>query len=288
MTDARLDAVLADLAAESDQLDAWVADLPVQEWGAVTTPEGWTVAHQVGHLAWTDDASLSAVTDPERFGEGMKAAAENPAGFVDDGAAAWAGKPAQQLLDDWRDGRRRLAEALRSVPDGEKIPWFGPPMSPTSMATARLMETWAHSHDVAEALGHDVPHTDRVRHVCHLGVRTRGFAHLMRGEDLPTGEVRVELTAPSGETWTWGPEDAADRVTGDAWDFALLATRRRARVDVDVRAEGGAADHWLDVIQAFAGLPGNDPVPLADRTRVATPVPEPFTETPPPSSEETR
>lgn len=263
--DDRLAAVLTDLAAESDQLDGWVADLPVQEWGAVTTPEGWTVAHQVGHLAWTDQASLAALTDPEAFGAGMKAAAENPGGFVDDGANSWAAKPVPTLLDEWRDGRRRLADALRAVPAGEKVPWFGPPMSPTSMATARVMETWAHAHDVAEALGVDVPRTDRVRHVCHIGVRTRGFAHLMRGEELPTSDVRVELVAPGGDTWTWGPEDAEQRVTGDAWDFALLATRRRHRDDVDVRAEGADADHWLDIVQAFAGLPGNDPRPLAER-----------------------
>ena len=32
------------------------------------------------------------------------------------------------------------------------MPWFGPPMSPTSMATARFMETWAHALDVYDAL----------------------------------------------------------------------------------------------------------------------------------------
>jgi uncharacterized protein (TIGR03084 family) len=133
------------------------------------------------------------------------------------------------------------------------------------MATARFMETWAHSHDVAEGLGHDVPRTDRVRHVCHLGVRTRGYAHVVRGEEAPTDPVHVALRSPGGETWTWGPEDAADRVEGDAWDFALLVTRRRHRTDLDVHATGAAADHWLDVAQAFAGLPGNDPKPLAER-----------------------
>ena len=265
MTDARLEGVLADLAAESDQLDAWVDGLPVQGWGVVTTPEGWTVAHQVGHLAWTDASSLAALTDKAAFDAGIEEAMKDPEGYVDAGAARWAALPVPQLLEEWREGRAALADALRAVPDGQKIPWFGPPMSPTSMAPARFMETWAHAHDVAEGIGKEVPRTARVRHVCHLGVRTRGFAHQMRGEQVPSGEVRVELVSPGGETWMWGPEDAEQRVTGDAWDFALLATRRRHRDDVDVRAEGAEADHWLDVVQTFAGLPGNDPLRLADR-----------------------
>ena len=37
--------------------------------------------------------------------------------------------------------------------DGRKLPWFGPPMSAASMASARLMETWAHGADVADTLG---------------------------------------------------------------------------------------------------------------------------------------
>ena len=33
-------------------------------------------------------------------------------------------------------------------------------------------------------------------------------------------------------------------------------TQRRHRDDVDVRAEGAAADEWLGIAQAFAGPPG--------------------------------
>lgn len=260
-----LDDVLVDLAAESEQLQSWVEPLDDEGWATVTTPEGWTVAHQVGHLAWTDEASLAAVMQDPAFGEGMKAAAANPTGFVDDTAAGWAAKGPRRLLAEWVTGRERLAEALRAVPDGEKVPWFGPPMSPTSMATARTMETWAHSRDVAEALGIVAPQTDRCRHVCHIGVRTRGFAYLVRGQEAPDVDVHVALTAPSGDLWTWGPVDAPERVTGSAYDFALLATRRRHLDDVDVHAEGETAAHWLTIVQAFAGLPGNDPKRLSER-----------------------
>ena len=56
--------------------------------------------------------------------------------------------------------------------------------------------------------------------------------------------------------WTWGPEDAADRVTGPAIDFCLLVTQRRHRDDVRLVADGPAADEWLGIAQAFAGPPG--------------------------------
>jgi acyl-CoA synthetase (AMP-forming)/AMP-acid ligase II len=48
------------------------------------------------------------------------------------------------------------------------MPWFGPPMSPTSMATARFMETWAHALDVYDTLGERPAITDRIKHVAHL------------------------------------------------------------------------------------------------------------------------
>ena len=101
-----------------------------------------------------------------------------------------------------------------------------------------------------------MPTTDRVRNVVHLGVRTRNFSFATHGLEAPMDQFRVELVAPSGETWTYGPEDAAQRVTGSAYDFALLVTQRRNRADLDVTAVGEDADRWLDIAQAFAGPPG--------------------------------
>jgi uncharacterized protein (TIGR03084 family) len=183
----------------------------------------------------------------------------DPMGWVDTQAELGAQAAPSDLLARWRGARTALSAALAAVPEGQKLPWYGPPMSATSMATARLMETWAHGRDVAEALGVEPERTDRVRHVCHLAVRTRGFAYLLRDLPLPPEAPRVELRGPGGDLWTWGPEDSTQRVTGDAYDFALLATRRRHRDDVDVHAEGEQASEWLGIMQAFAGPPGADP-----------------------------
>ncbi|PVE08125.1 TIGR03084 family metal-binding protein, partial [Streptomyces scopuliridis] len=154
------------------------------------------------------------------------------------------------------DGRARLHLALRGAPPGARFPWYGPPMSAASMATARLMETWAHGQDIADALGVRREPTARLRHVAWIGVRARDYAYLVRGKQPPAEPFRVELAAPGGELWTYGPEGAAQRVTGPALDFCLLATQRAHRADLAVRAEGPDADAWLDIAQAFAGPAG--------------------------------
>jgi uncharacterized protein (TIGR03084 family) len=118
------------------------------------------------------------------------------------------------------------------------------------------METWAHARDVADALGVVLPQDDRVRHVVHLGVRTRGFAFTNNGLEPPVAPIRVALTLPSGEPFEHGPEDAAQSVTGSAYDFALLVTQRAHRADLALVATGADADRWLDIAQAFAGPSG--------------------------------
>ncbi|MDX3113927.1 MULTISPECIES: TIGR03084 family metal-binding protein [Streptomyces] len=248
--------VLDDLRAESDELDRLVAGLGPERWRLPTPAPGWTVAHQIAHLAWTDHSSTLAVTDQDAFAREVEKALAAPGDFVDNGAEEGAAKPPAQLLADWRTGRRALDEALRAAPAGARFPWYGPPMAAASMATARLMETWAHGLDVADALGVVPVPTDRIRHIVRLGVRTRDFAFGVHGLPTPFEEFRIELCSPSGEPWTYGPEDATDRVTGPALDFCLLVTQRAHRADLDLRAEGPDADRWLDVAQAFAGPPG--------------------------------
>jgi uncharacterized protein (TIGR03084 family) len=248
--------VLADLEAEYAAVDALVAGLPAERWGLATPAAGWTIAHQIAHLAWTDDVAAIAITDPSGFAALLHGAMGNPYGFVDAAAEERSIEPPDQLLEGWRTGRATLAEALRGVTDGAKIAWFGPPMSAPSMATARLMETWAHGLDVADALSVRPEPTDRLRHVAHLGVRTRDFAFAIRELPVPTEAFRVELVAPSGETWAWGADDASQRVTGAALDFCLLVTQRRNRSQLDLAATGADADRWLDIAQAFAGPPG--------------------------------
>ena len=255
-----LDGLLADLKAETDLLWATVSGLDEADWRTATPAEGWDVATQVAHLAWTDEVAVAAArapTDPAEWDEIIATALADPPGYVDTAAHAGALVTPQALLARWGASREAIGTALRTFPAGEKMPWFGPPMSAASMATARFMETWAHAQDVYAALGVEPEISDRIRHVAHIGVRTRNFAFLTNGLDAPLEEFKVRLTAPSGETWAWGPAEAPQSVRGSAYDFCLLATQRINRADTDLELVGPDADRWLDIAQAFAGLPGS-------------------------------
>jgi uncharacterized protein (TIGR03084 family) len=263
----RLAEVLSDLRDESAALDRLVSRLSDVDWSRPTPAVGWTVAHQIAHLAWTDRAATLAATDRFEFFRILGDIMDEEPGTFTDRAAAEGVAPPPELLQRWRDGREALAKALTAVPPGEQIAWFGTAMSATSSATARLMETWAHGQDVADTfagepgeLGEEARRlkepTARLRHIGHLGYRTIGHSFTSHGRPLPSVPFRVELAGPDGAFWTFGPQDAEQRITGPALDFALLVTQRRHHTDLALQTTGDLAREWLSVAQAFAGPPG--------------------------------
>jgi uncharacterized protein (TIGR03084 family) len=245
-----------DLAGEQDALDAIVAALSTEQWRTPTPSPGWTVADQIGHLAYFDAAATLAMTDQDAF---QAHRLELLATFGDADAvegitlAAYRAMDPDELLATWRCGRVDLTTAAVSVADDARIEWYGPSMSKRSFLTARLMEAWAHGQDVVDAVGAERKATDRLRHVAQLGVITRSWSYRNRGREVPDGEVRVELAAPSGEAWTWGDADLADSVAGPAEDFCLVVTQRRHVDDTRLAVRGPLAREWMECAQAFAG-----------------------------------
>jgi len=241
-----------DLAQEHAALDAVVADLAEAQWNQATAADGWDVKDTIVHLIQADMAARLAVTDPEAFQQAKaNMATRGFEGVFGDKT----GKTGAEILAWWREERALMLAAFAARGPKERIPWFGPDMSTLSFATARLMETWSHGQDVADAVGAPWPASDRLRHVAHIGVSTRGWSYVNRGLEVPEGAVRVELTAPSGEVWTWGPEDADNRVGGPALDFCLVATQRRLPANTALVTDGELAEEWIGIAQAFAGPP---------------------------------
>ena len=251
-------ALLAELRDEQQDLRALVeeGDLDV-----ATPAKGWDVRDTLSHLAGSDEEATRAATTPQLFLAALPSVAADIDGFLTGQLTARRGLTRSQLLDSWQAGFDAMLDAFSDLAPGTKVPWYGPPMSPASFATARLMEYWAHGQDVADAFGVRRTPTARLRHICHLGWRTRGFSYQVRGRQAPPDDVGLLLTAPDGETWTFGDPQAQQQVLGPAEDFCLLVTQRRHRDDLSLKATGPSAEEWLDIAQCFAGPPGPGRLP---------------------------
>lgn len=255
--------LVRDLADEHAALDALVARLEAADFARPTPSPGWSVADQVGHLTYFDRTGAVAIADPEAFAAEVADLLEAVGRGEDPMTAALEASRRlgpDELVASWRAARAGLLAAAGRLADGDRLPWYGPSMSAASFLTARLMETWAHGQDVADALGAERPVTDRLRHIAQLGVITRTWSYTVRGEPAPSEPVRVRLAAPSGATWQW-QADATSSIAGPAEDFCLVVTQRRNVADTALRVEGEAAASWLAVAQAFAGAPTTGPAP---------------------------
>ncbi|HTQ90824.1 MAG TPA: TIGR03084 family metal-binding protein [Streptosporangiaceae bacterium] len=247
-------ALAADLAAESAATRALVAGLDEAGWHTPTPAAGWDIADQISHLAYFDEVTVRSALHPAEFEAELAATPEDVG--PDAIAARFRDRTGAQLLAWFDTARTDLLSTFRNLDPRARLPWFGPPMSAASSLTARIMETWAHTQDIADALGVTREPTSRLRHVAHIGVGARAFSYAVNGKPLPETPVRVELTGPDGDLWTWGPAEAENRVTGPALDFCLLVTQRRHRDDLALVIEGPAAAEWMSIAQAFAGAAG--------------------------------
>ncbi|WP_067430614.1 TIGR03084 family metal-binding protein [Nocardioides jensenii] len=256
MTDVTLADMVNDLAAETEDLRELVLGLSASEWELPTPAAGWSVRDQVSHLAFFDEAAVLAITEPERFRLDAKSLLSLGPDFPDRVAERFRATPVADLAEWFRDSREALLTVLGQSEGRTRVPWYGPDMSVMSSATARLMETWAHGRDIADTFGVEQAPTARLKHVAHLGVRTRGFSFALRERPVPTAEVHVDLEAPDGGRWTWGEPSATECVTGPALDFCLVVTQRRHVADTDLKVRGRVATEWLSIAQAFAGAPG--------------------------------
>jgi len=251
-----LPGLLEDLEAEHADFEGMVAGLDDTGWDLPTPAPGWAVRDQVSHLAFFDDAATEAIVDPGSFTVRAEAALAAPGDPMEEHLRRGRAMGGRDVLAWWRDARHRMVGAARTLDARDRVPWFGPPMGALSFVSARLMETWAHGQDVADALGVTRVPTPRLRHVAHLGVRARPFSYVVRGLEVPAEAVRVELTGPAGERWEWDGDAASGLVQGSALDFCLVVTQRRNVADTALTVEGPLASQWLVIAQAFAGPPG--------------------------------
>ena len=237
----------------------------------VTQFRDWSVEDVIGHLHMFDVGARLSLEDhrdgTDRFAAFVApvAAALAGGGSLMDVQRDWLQSQAHPsgpgLVAAWREEADRLADLYAATDPRARLAWAGPSMSARSSVTARQMETWAHGHEIFDALDETREEGDRLRNIAHLGVVTRGWAFAVRGLPVPDPEPFVRLDAPSGATWTWGPPEARDRVEGSALGFCQAVTQTRAPADTDMVATGAGARAWMAHPQCFAGPPVDPPAP---------------------------
>ena len=252
-----MEQICDDLEAETAALAAVVGDLTEEQWRAPTVAEGWDSHETILHLGAADWFAHLTVSDPAAFAE-AHARMTDEVPLNDLVGAEIRALSGRELWQWFSEGRTVMIDAFRQLGPKDRLAWIGPEIGAKSMATGRLMESWTHSHDLADTFGHEYPQTDRLRNIAHLGVVTREFSYINRGLTPPTEPVRVELAAPSGDVWAWGPEDAADRVTGSGYEFCKVLTRRVPLSASALETKGDGATQWMEIAQPWIEPPRID------------------------------
>jgi uncharacterized protein (TIGR03084 family) len=248
--------VVSALIAEGLDLDRLVAGLDESQWALPTPAEGWSVAHQIAHLAMVFQMATMSTTAPAAFTDFLGGIGPDFNGAVQQGLLPFLADGPEKLLSRWRELRSSAERGLAALEPGTVVPWLVRPIPAAVLAAAGTMELFAHGQDVADALGVRRQYTDRLRHVAGFAVLTWDFGYQARGLTPPETEFGYDLTSPSGELWQFGPAEAEQRISGPAVDYCLLYTRRRHREDLAVVATGADADQWLNLAQAYRGPAG--------------------------------
>jgi uncharacterized protein (TIGR03084 family) len=246
-----LSELLVDLEAEQALLAALLELLDVDDWFRPTPAWSWDVRDTIAHLADTDELAIDTCLDGPRSLSAFSAQCASPEDLTFAGVLKGRRLAGPEVLGWWHETQERERVVLRALDPDARVPW-GLGMRSTSFVVARLMETWAHSLDVHAALGAQYVDTDRLRHVAWIGTRALPYAYSVAGVEPPADPLRVELSLPSGASWTTGPDTAPDRIVGPAGEYCRVFVQRlRLSEASNLVATGDGARRSLGVARSF-------------------------------------
>lgn len=244
-------ALIDALHAEQQSLHDAVAGIDADAWFAPTPAWGWDVRDTISHLADTDEMAVDTVVGGPHAINAVAAGAASGEDVTYQGVLRGRRRSGAEVLAWWDGTAARERELLLGLDPSQRVQW-GIGMAARSFVIARLMETWAHGLDVHAALGRVPADTDRLAHVAWLATRALPYAYSVAGREPPPAPLRVELRLPSGARFEYGPDDAADRITGDASEYCRVFVQRLPRAEAaSLHAEGDAADAALTVARAY-------------------------------------
>jgi len=239
--------IIDDLIAEQDRLEAILGGLDEDAWRSPSGAPGWSIADVVLHLAQTEEGVVATASRTDapatwRIGESVD-------GQVERRVQAERTEPAA-VFERWRAARRAAVAAIAAADPEVRLAWAAAPLKPTTLATTRLAEHWAHGLDITEPLGIPFPDTDRLRHIAWLGHATLPYAFAVAGQE--PHEVRCELTGPDGSSWRYGPEGAGSTISGPAGAFCRVGAHRLSPDESGLATSGPHAAAALRVLRNYA------------------------------------
>jgi len=253
-----------DLRAETDEFYAFLKTLDASDWETETLFMDWTPWDIVAHLHFFDDVSLASLAGREAFAVRQKDLLEGMQSGLngrDQTRKALGEYDAPALLERWKSFGDDMAKQLGESDPKRRLPWFGPDMGVQMFTTARYMETWSHSQAIYDLKGVAREHSDRIKNIVAIGIKTFGWTFVNRKLEVPGPPPYVRLTAPSGEIWEYNDESEAERIEGSALDFCLTVAQVRNVKDTDLQVTGEIANAWMEIAQCFAGGPVDPPAP---------------------------
>jgi uncharacterized protein (TIGR03084 family) len=241
-----------DYEAEQTELYDVLKQLREDDWSKPTPAAGWDVRDQVSHLAHTEEVAYDTATGGPRSLGNETAKYSTGEQFTEAGCEQGRAMKPADVLDWWWTAAGRLRVALRGLADDFRVPW-GLGMKRQSFVTARLMEHWAHGLDIRAAAGIEAVDTARLRHVAWICYNALPYAFGVANVTAPDGHtLRVDLTGPNGEAWSYGPADATDVITGPAGIWCRRATQRiPPREASALTAQGPLAELAIQHARAF-------------------------------------
>jgi len=262
--------VSIDFRDEAAELYTFLKTLTPEDWETQTLFMDWTPWDVVAHLHYFDEVSIHAAKGAEAFAERRKELLGQMGSGVPTKVLARDGLghlSAQELLEAWKTTCDALSAQLGELDPKARLPWFGPDMGASMFTTARYMETWAHSQEIYDLKKVERTHSDRIKNIVAIGVKTFGWTFVNRKLEIPGPPPAIRLTAPSGALWEYNiPEggdagNEAERIEGAAVDFCLTVTQVRNVKDTQLEVVGEVANAWMKIAQCFAGAPTDPPAP---------------------------
>ncbi len=258
-----------DFLEETRALADVIAPLSDEDYLQKTAFKAWTIDMVLRHLHFWNMAALLSVTDEFAFDTLVMGLTDALRGgsLPDHEKAYLDGLSGRALRDAWLIKAGETADVFAGIDPSRRLKWVGPSMSARSSITARLMETWAHGQEVYDQLGSVRLNKDRIRNIVVLGVNTYGWTFSNRNQPVPEPMPYLVLTSPSGEIWTYGEDQADNRIEGAAEEFCQVVTQVRNIADTGLAVRGANATAWMEQAQCFAGPPQPPPAPGTRRIR---------------------